>query len=156
MQGKIVPIAFLAAIVVGGVGFYGGTVYEKKSLSSQGMLRDAASTGRQGGSGQGQMQGRPFGNGSGSRGEGGGPNGGGFVTGDIIGKDAQSITVKMRDGGCKIVYYSASTTIGKTAAGTADDLSVGESVQAFGVSGQDGTVAAQSIQIRPEQQSGQR
>lgn len=145
MERKVVGILIAVALVA--AGFYGGTVYEKESLSSQGLLRAAGS--RQGGFAQmqgrsqnGTQQERSFGNRAGGQ-------SGGFVAGDITAKDDTSITVKLRDGSTKVVYYSPSTEIGKSASGTAGDLSVGESIMVNGSADASGTVTAQSIQIRP-------
>jgi hypothetical protein len=84
----------------------------------------------------------------------GGRNGsttaGTIANGEVISKDDQSITIKLQDGGSKIVYFSGSTTIGKTTTGTAADLKTGEQVMANGSSNSDGSVGAQNIQIRPD------
>lgn len=143
---KILIIAIVAIIVVGTGAFYGGMQYEKSKLSSLGLLRSSANQG-QGGNrqngGQGQGQNR----------QGRGPNGGNFASGQIISKDDKSITVKMQDGSSKIVYFSDSTTVGKTTQGAVSDLNTGEQVMANGTSNPDGSIAAQNIQIRPAQQN---
>ena len=145
---KILIMAIVAIIVVGAGAFYGGMQYEKSKLNSLGLLRSSAAQGqggnRQGGApGQGQGQNR----------QGRGANGGNFASGQIISKDDKSITVKMQDGSSKIVYFSDSTTIGKSTQGAASDLNTGEQVMANGTSNPDGSIAAQNIQIRPAQQN---
>ncbi|MFA6494395.1 MAG: hypothetical protein WCT49_05065 [Candidatus Paceibacterota bacterium] len=75
--------------------------------------------------------------------------GGGMVTGEILSKDATSITVKDRTGGSKIVFLGASTEIMKSAAGTQDDLAIGTNVITNGTPNKDGSITATTIQIRP-------
>jgi len=154
MQKKNIIITVVVALVVGGAGFFGGTVYEKSSLNTQGLLRSAARGQDQGGA---QGQNRPGGMGF-NRGANGG---GGFATGQIIAKDdpakpdgngaGKSITIKANDGSSKIVFFSDSTTVGKTVPGSAADLNNGEQVMVNGKSNPDGTLTAQNIQIRPDQ-----
>ncbi|HWQ99356.1 MAG TPA: plastocyanin/azurin family copper-binding protein [Candidatus Methylomirabilis sp.] len=135
MQSKHIGSFLVVAIVVGGLGFYGGTVYAKKSQTGQ---RPAGI--RNGQTGQGFQV----------RGPGGAGSGGGFTAGEVMQKDGNSITLKLRDGGSKIVFYSSSTTVGKMSAGSMDDVTHGANVTVTGNTNPDGSVAASAVQIRPE------
>ena len=99
-----------------------------------------------------QMSGRGM---IGNRGAIGTVRGGGFVSGEIITKDATSITVKLRDGSSKILFFTTDTPILKSTAGTAGDLSIGQEIMTTGKTNTDGSVTADSIQIRPVMQKTQ-
>lgn len=80
---------------------------------------------------------------------GGGRGGARPVTGEIIGSDSTSVTVKLQDGSSKIVLISDRTTINKASSATKDDLQTGVRVAVFGQTNSDGSVTAQNIQINP-------
>jgi len=118
------------------VAFYCGTLYPKnKSLSRNGFPMMDAQTMRGG---------VPGVNTRGTRGM-----MGGAVMGEIIASDATSITVKAQDGSSKIVLVGASTQVAKSAAGTQADLVAGTNVTVVGTTNTDGSMTAQSVQIRP-------
>ena len=125
-------MTIVIALVVGGVAFFGGIQYEKKQpiAPMQGQFR--------GPNGQvpGGFQGR------GVAGQGLMP-----VSGEIIGQDNTSITVKMQDGSSKIVILSDDTKINKSSEGEMSDLKTGETVTTFGTINSDGSITAQNVSI---------
>ncbi len=138
MRQKIWMIILVATIVViGGGAFFGGVKYSEGK--GQQTLRNFSAGMQQGLNGRAEMTGRT-----------GGITGGGIVSGEIISGDDQSVTVKLRDGGSKIIFFSSSTEISKFTSGAASDLGAGKIIMVSGKANQDGSVVAQTIQIRPE------
>lgn len=74
---------------------------------------------------------------------------GGFITGDIIAKTDNSITVQSRDGSSKIIFFGSSAEVSKFVQGASSDLLTGETVTVSGTANTDGSINAQTIQIRP-------
>jgi len=74
--------------------------------------------------------------------------GSGMTIGEILSKDMQSITIKTRDGGSKIIFYNNKTSIQKTVDGNTDNLIVGKEINVFGSQNTDGSVNAQTISVR--------
>lgn len=128
-------IMVIIAIVLCSISFYGGMRYagsrsNNRAIPGQfGMMQNGE---KLGGSRAGIMRG-----------------GFGMVSGEILSKDAKSITVKDRTGGSKIIFLGSSTEVMKSALGTMDDLAVGTSVITNGTTNADGSITATSIQIRP-------
>jgi hypothetical protein len=133
MMKKILPI-IIAVVVAGGLGFYGGTSYNQGADKSIGTPNGS--------------QNFQAGNLSGTMRRNGGMQNGGFVGGEIIAKDDKSITVKTQNGGSKIVFFSDSTPVMKSAPGTPADLAAGEEVIVTGSTNSDGSITAQSVQVR--------
>jgi len=125
---KLIPIFIVILLVVAGGAFYGGMKYDQsKTASNLATMRSR----------NGMTSNRA---------------GGGFVTGEIISKDDKSVTVKLRDGGSKIVFLSSSTEVTKSVSGTLVDLEVGKNISVNGTANSDGSITAQSIQLRPNLQ----
>jgi hypothetical protein len=146
-------VSLIIAVVVGAAGFAGGMMFQKnndslKNVSPQNLQAKLKSLGLNNG-GLGGANGNRNVSGRFPGGFAGGRVGAGFVTGQIISADSQSITVKQQDGSTKVVYFSGSTTIDKTVTGVATDLLVGQEVTTNGTANSDGSIAAQTIQLRP-------
>lgn len=132
-------ISVIVSLFIGGVAFAGGTVYQK----NKDAVLAAVAPQRIGSSGASNVV-------IGTKGGVGGRRAGGPITsGQIIGKDSQSITVKQQDGSTKIVYISQTTTVLNTTASSLDDLTVGKQVSANGTANSDGSIAATNVQVRP-------
>ena len=123
---RLVVVLIIAIVLVGGA-YYAGV---KHGTNKAAALRATAMSGMRGG---GRFAGGT----------------GGLVTGTVLSKDATSVTIQSRDGSSKIVLYSASTQVLKSASGAASDITVGQQVSAQGTQNSDGSVTATSIQIRP-------
>ncbi|MFA5087370.1 MAG: DUF5666 domain-containing protein [Candidatus Paceibacterota bacterium] len=133
MNKKYLIIGIVLMVVIGVGSFYGGMVYgQSKKISGQGNFQAMANGQKRTGAGTGQT---------------------GLVNGSIVSMDDKSITIKLSSGGSKIVFLSASTKVSKMADGALSDLQTGAGVMITGTSNQDGSVTAQSIQIRPIMQN---
>ena len=115
-------------IVLVGV-FYGGMIYGKSQTASNTSNPSASGY-------------------AGARTRGAGGFGGATI-GQIISKDATSITVSLLNGGSKLIILDNTTPITKQADGTLSDLTIGTNVMVTGTANPDGSVSAQSVQIRP-------
>jgi len=130
MDKKIIIKIIIVAVIAAGIGFYGGMKYGQETVTGQ--------------------RSQPA-NGFAMMGRGGrvaGQNAG-FAGGQIIAKDATSITVKLQDGSSKIVFVSNSTAVMKSVQGSSSDLTVGENITVVGSTNSDGSITSQSVQIRP-------
>lgn len=140
MNKNIIMSAVAIALVAGGLGFYAGNRYgqSKAMISGRGTgafanlsPEERAARFQQSGAGQRTM--RTVAN---------------FVAGEIAAKDTESLTLKLRDGGSRIIFFSANTSLSKTASGTQSELIVGKQITAEGTANQDGSLSAKSIQMQ--------
>lgn len=124
---KLLPIIIILIIVGAGTFFAGMKFGQSKTPQRQGFQQmDAAGVGFRGNR-----------------------ENAGFTSGEIIAKDDQSITIKLQNGGSKIIFYSDSTEISKFTSGAPSDLEVGKAIMVNGKTNDDGSITAQTIQLRP-------
>ena len=80
------------------------------------------------------------------------------VAGEITAKDDTGFTLKLRDGGSRIVFTASSTTVGKMSAGTLGDLADGNNVTVVGTPNADGSLTANTVRsgrpARPDADDG--
>ncbi len=133
---KMLPAFVVVLILVGGSSFYGGMKYaDSKRVSNLADNRFAGGANFRNGMGTNRMPGA------------GGANRGGFTGGEIIAKDDSSLTIKLRDGGSQIIFFSSSTQVMKSAVGSKEDLAVGKNITVTGSANADGSLTAKSLQL---------
>ncbi len=130
MNTKNITLA-ASAVVLMAASFYGGMLYQERFQRPGDMMR------------------MPNANNQRFMGQRGG-QANGFIMGEILKKDATSVTIKMQDGSTKIVLMGESTEVTKSVSGSGGDLTTGLNISVAGSPNPDGSVTAQTIQIRPE------
>ncbi len=132
---KSLLIFIVILLLVAGSSFYGGMKYQQSKQST--FFRQGSNGQMRAGNGDNRAAGS------------------GFVSGEIVAKDQNSITVKLttpgqnQSSGSKIVILAVSTEISKSVTGAAGDLAVGQTVMISGTANQDGSLTAKIVQIRP-------
>ncbi len=141
---KIIPI-IIALIILGGGTFYGGIKYQQSKSSFGNFSRQNFQN-----LSEEQRQQLLQGNVGGSFGQGTGRGvGSNFLSGEVLAKDEKTLTLKMPDGGSKIVFFSGSTKILKTTDGLIDDIGIGKQIIISGEQNSDGSYTAKTIQLSP-------
>lgn len=132
---KTLTIVIIAAVVLIGASFYGGMKYGQNQNKRGGNFGPGMA---QGGGQFGGRGGAGIRNGQGS-----------FSVGELIAKDDKSITLKLADGGSKIILFSDKTVVSKFYQGTMADLTIGQQLMIQGKASAGASLIAESIQIRP-------
>jgi hypothetical protein len=83
-----------------------------------------------------------------SRFAGAGGTTGGFTTGQVAAISSSSLTLQLANGNSEVVFYSSSTLISEPMTVPVSDLSSGTNVMVAGTTNSDGSLTAQSIQVR--------
>ncbi|MDD5726610.1 MAG: hypothetical protein PHC53_04390 [Patescibacteria group bacterium] len=93
-----------------------------------GQFGQAARTGRNGGVGAGSA----------------------MISGELLKKDAGSLSLKTRDGSSLLVLVTSSTRATKMVDGSINDLSVGQEIVVNGTTNSDNSITAQMVQVRQQ------
>lgn len=125
---NLTVVLVVVGLVTALIGFWGGTYYQKNQQSTDFV---GQMNGQQDTDSSSQQMTRN--------------QAGGLVSGEITSISESSITIKTEDGSSKLVVYSDSTTISKTAEVSIDDLEVGDEANIMGDEDSDGIVTAQTI-----------
>ena len=129
-QKNLLIISIIAtAIVAGGVGYYSGSKGNQTAMNS-----NKSFGGAMGRNGNMPLRGNV---------------GGGVVSGNVISFQNGMMTVGTRDGASKVVIVTDSTKVLKSVVGVKTDVVVGAPVTILGPQNGDGSVTAESVQIRP-------
>ncbi len=147
MTKKVLPVA-IALIAIGSGAFFGGMKYAESKKPS-GNTRQVNSQNLQNLSPEERQQRfQQIDNGAAGRAR-NGQVGANATSGEILSKDDKSVTIKLRDGGSLIVFFSDLTEITKSVNGSASDLEIGQNVSIGGQKNSDGRITASAIQLRP-------
>ena len=87
-------------------------------------------------------------------GRGAGGAGGGFAAGQVTAKDSTSLTLQLANGNSEVVFYSSSTSVIEPQPASINDVTPGTNVMVGGTTNSDGSVTAQSIQVRTASSTG--
>ncbi len=137
MNKKQYIIISIICVAIGLVAFNSGIYYTKKTTNNVNQndghqfdpnrMRGFQNMEREGG--RGQMQGR-------------------LINGEVLSSDDNSIVVKLRDGGSKIILLSNVTKFDKSVEANIKDVSIGSTVMITGEPNTDGSVTAERVQIK--------
>lgn len=70
--------------------------------------------------------------------------------GEILSLSDNNLTIKLSDGGSKIIYFATSTEMWRQIAVQLSDFKIGESITANGIENDAGALEADIIQLRPK------
>jgi len=71
-----------------------------------------------------------------------------MLSGELISKDENNLTIKLPDGGSKIIFFSPTTVVSQLSTSTVDSLDIGQNIIANGTLNSDGSLSAFTIDSR--------
>lgn len=125
-------IGVVVVLILMGGSFWGGMTYAKSKTPARGTF-----TGQFGGTAGGRA------------GFTRGGTGAAATTGQVVSASGSNVTIKLASGSTQLVLLGTSTQIAKSVSGMASDLLPGTTVIITGQTNSDGSMTAQSVQIRP-------
>ena len=79
---------------------------------------------------------------------GGNQSANGFIAGTVAKENSESLTIDTRDGNSHLVLLTPATSVFKSVAGSLTDVTIGSTVTVSGSTNSDGSISADSIQLR--------
>jgi hypothetical protein len=128
---QIITSSIITTIIASSIGYYLGT----HRVSTQTNIRSGSMMG-QGGAMRGGF----------AR----GGTSGGIINGDVVSFTDTILTVKSRDGGSRVILFTGTTKVSKSVEGTRADVKDGSKVLIIGSQNSDGSVTAETVQLRPD------
>lgn len=139
-KNSVIIMAIIAMVVIGLISFFVGYRFGglKNGVGGRGNFNNFDGQAR-------MMPGAGAGRIAGQMAQGGRMN---FIDGEVISKTDQNLTMKLTDGGSKIILLGSSTTVSKSTSGSIDDLVPGTKLMISGDTNTDGSVTARTIQLK--------
>jgi hypothetical protein len=73
-----------------------------------------------------------------------------MVNGSVVSLTDNVLTLKARDGGSRVILFTAGTKVTKSVDGARTDVKDGVNVVILGTQNTDGSITAETVQIRPD------
>ncbi len=137
---KHLIIVGLVSAAISGTGFF----FLGESMAIPGFTPGEMVVGPDARGGLGQRTSDQMGN---AKQQGTGKRGAGMIAGEIVRIDDETITVKVGTEGTRLILLSDTTTVNACGLSTASALEVGKQIMVNGMTGDDGSVTAKTIQI---------
>jgi pectate lyase len=127
---QIITSSLISIIVAGSIGYYVGSHRASTAANMRQGMMGQAGLGARGGFARGAN--------------------GGMVNGSVVSLTDNVLTLKARDGGSRVILFTAGTKVTKSVDGARTDVKDGVNVVILGTQNTDGSITAETVQIRPD------